>query len=247
MKPVNSRITLLVICLLSINAALAQKTQAKSGDSDTTIKRLSMLLNQSGKDYRVKIRITSRSKTDEHSVVYLKATRDADPQGDKLQFEISGKNTGSQQMCLKCSPEGTVSICDPHPGASIPALDAAFPGSILPWEEVLVGTCGNWVVEKNQALSTTGDQPLQDYQVRLVSAAFTHSWSNTLVTMDVDSKEPLYFDRVDSKGVVLRRIRVLEIGTTGSWRGIRRAVVEIPEGRVLMEVVSFRKGLGKSR
>jgi len=244
---VNLRAALLVTVLLSVNLMLAQNIYAKSGDSEKTIKRLTTLLNRSGKDYRVNIRITSRGKNDEHSVVYLMATRDADPAGDILQLRISGDNTPSQSICLKCLPKGGVSSCDDQPDVSFPELHAVFPGSILPWEEVLVGACGDWVVENYLTESTTGHQPHQDYQVRLENAAFTHGWSNTLVTMDTDSKDPLYFDRVDDQGTVLRRIRVLEIGATGSWRGIRRAIIELPEGRVLMEVVSFRKGVGKSR
>ncbi len=247
MMALKLRALLCVITLLSASLVSARQPPAKSDEGgDTTIKRLTTLLNRSGKDYRVKIRITSRSNNGDRNIVYLNATRDADPEGDTLQFKIKGDDTSLQTLCLQCLSTGGVSNCGSGSDALIPEPEMLFPGSILPWEEILVGACGTWVVEKSPLVATTKQLPRQDYQVRLANAAFENSWVSTLVTLDTDSGDPVYFDRIDHHGMILRRIKVLEIGRTGSWRGIRRAIIEIPDGRVLMEVVGFRKGAGKS-
>jgi len=212
---------------------------------DDTVKRLNKLINRSGKDYRVKIRITSQGKEGNHSVVYLTATRDADPQGDWLQFHLEGDNTVSQEFCLKCQPEGGVTSCDQDPLLPMQMLGSSLSGSILPWEEILVGSCGTWMVTKDPIASKSGDEPKPVYVVQITNAAFDPGWVTTKVFMDSSSKDPLYFDRINSEGQLMRRIRVLEIGRVGSWRGIRQAIIETDEGRVLMEIVSFKKGTGK--
>ena len=246
MMAFKPRSPLLVFALFFVSLALVPQLHAERDTDATTVARLAALINPSGKDYQVKIRITSRNVEDERSVVYLVATRDSDPGGDKLLFEINGDNATPKRVCLVCLPAGNVESCSPDAAVSLPEPETRLPGSILPWEEFLAGACGSWVVEEVPADSISPHLPQGDYRVRLVNAAFAHSWANTLVTMDADSRDPVYFDRVDPEGVIMRRIRVLNIGAMGNWRGLRRAIVDLPgEGRVLMEVVDFRKGAGE--
>lgn len=234
------------LALITLDPILAQQTDTKPAKEIKTIKRLTTLLNRPKKDYRVKVRITSRSNNGDHDVVYLWASRDADPQGDVEHFKITGDEIETQELCLKCLPNGGIANCATESKSIIPDSKTVFPGSILPWEEALVGICGDWVIEKNPLFSPT-NQATAEYQVSLSNAGLKTSWVNTLITMDEKSKNPLYFERINPLGDVFRKIKVLEIGSTGSWRGIRRAIIELPEGKVLMEVVRFRKGLKSQR
>ncbi len=245
MTLISFRTVLVFVLLCSLNLILSPQLYAGTREGDKIIKRLNKLLNRSGKDYRVKIRITSQGKEGNHSAVYLSATRDADPQGDWLLFHLAGDNTATQEFCLKCQPDGGVTSCDQGSLVPMNMLGSTLAGSILPWEEILVGSCGSWLVKTDPNGSNSDDERNASYVVQITNAAFDPGWVTTKIIMDSSSKDPLYFDRIDSQGKLMRRIKVLEIGGAGSWRGIQRAIIEVDEGRVLMEIVDFQKGAGQ--
>ncbi len=243
---IRNRLRTFLVCVLlwSLNMIFLPQLYAGTREDGKTIKRLNKLLNRSGKDYRVRIRITSKGNEGDHSAVYLSVTRDADPRGDWLLFHLAGDNTVTQEFCLKCQPDGGVTSCDKGSLVPMHMLGSNLSGSILPWEEVLVGSCGSWLVKTDPIASSSDDERKPNYVVQITNAAFDPGWVTTKIIMDSSSKDPLYFDRIDSQGKSIRRIKVIEIGGVGSWRGIQRAIIEMDEGRVLMEIVDFQKGAG---
>ena len=245
MISISFRTFVAFVLLCSLGLILPPQLCAGTRDGDKTIRRLNKLINRSGKDYRVKIRITSQDKEGNHSAVYLSATRDADPQGDWLLFHLEGDTSVTQEFCLKCQPDGGVTSCDQGSLVPMKMLGSTLAGSILPWEEILVGSCGSWLVEMDPVDPDSDDGRKPSYVVQITNAAFDPGWVTTKIIMDSSSKDPLYFDRIDSQGILMRRIKVLEIGGTGSWRGIQRAIIEMNGGRVLMEIVDFQKGSGQ--
>jgi len=242
MKTQNFR--LLCVLLWLLNMIFVPLLHAGTQKTDDTIKRLTKLINRSGKDYRVEIRITSQSKEGDRSVVYLTVTRDADRRGDWLQFLLEGDTTEALQFCLKCLPDGGVAGCNQDSLLPMQTPGSTLPGSMLPWEEILVGSCGTWLVEADPIGSKSGAENTPGYTVNITNAAFDPGWATTRITMDSKSKDPLYFDRINSEGQLIRRIKVLEIGRVGSWRGIRQAIIETDQGRILMEIIGFHKGTG---
>jgi len=241
----TSQPRLFFVLLWSFTMIFLPQLHASSQKNEDTIKRLTKLINRSGRDYRVDIRITSQGNDGGHSVAHLTATRDADPRGDWLQFHLEGDTTKTLEFCLHCLPEGGVTNCNPDSPPPMQMLGSTLPGSSLPWEEILVGSCGTWVVEAVPTASESGHQDTFGYTVTISNAAFNPGWITTKITMDSKSKDPLFFDRIDSEGRLVRRIRVLEIGRVGGWRGIRQAIIESDDGRVLMEITGFKKGTGQ--
>ncbi|MES9940863.1 MAG: hypothetical protein ABW104_02670 [Candidatus Thiodiazotropha sp. 6PLUC2] len=213
-----------------------------SEDTTETIQHLENLLNRSGKDYQVKIRITSHTQNGEHLVVILQSTRDAEPTGDRLLFRLAGENIPAYNSCLQCSAGGETSACENNSGEFITEPGTHLPGSILPWEEILVGACADWRVGPIDNSILSEQYPQATYSVEPVTDNFDASWRSTLIVVDKITGNPDLFLRIDKNNHQLRKIKVVEIGRIGSWTGIRSAIITTQHGRILMEIIGFSMG-----
>lgn len=197
--------------------------------------RLQRLLQRSGQDYRVDIRITSRSVQGDPSVAHLTATRETNPRGDRLTFSLQSDDT-RRRYCLDCAQGNDVAPCDGAKSTASGTPDGMLPGTLLPWEELIVGACGTWQVSEQTTGGTRDPSSPISFDVRLPHPPDRLSWRKTVARVDPLSGLPTRFDRLDADGRLVRSVRVLEVGRIANWEGIRRAVIELPEGKVLMEV-----------
>lgn len=233
----------LVLGLLWCGLAQTEPIAGRAAEPiPATATRLQRLLRRTGQDYEVDIRITSRgSDQGSPSGVRLIASRKASPTGDRLRFRLE-EGEGSHRYCLDCTRAGRARPCPGSPEERIPPGSEPLAGTLLPWEELLVGACGTWEVTALPNPPGSGSGLPPRYEVRLSPSPVGLSWARTLAEVDPASGKPIRFDRLDRSGRVVRSVKVLEVGAVADWEGIRRALVELPDGKVLMEIRGVRLG-----
>ncbi len=105
----------------------------------------------------------------------------------------------------------------------------------------MLGACGQWALTAVPGADTLGDTgPAYRLQYRPLTSGLPGS--EALLYLKPGSDTPSWIERLDLHGDPLRTLRILETGTLGDHVGIRRALIERPSGRILLEVRSAQIG-----
>lgn len=237
------RTTCLLLALVWVTAPASEPTSHNGGLASSVLaKRLKQYLSGPDDDYRLGVRITSRWNNGRRSVVRLSVQHRQLRNGTSFQYRV--KFAGNvRDYCLACGNAKRQSTCKGKSISNIPSLNQRLPETLLPWSELVLGVCGDWKI-RTPKTSNGADPSTKMFEILPAGADHNHqnAWTRTMAYLDRTSGRPLRFERLDTQGKKVSTVRILETARFGGKLGVRRASMEFPEGKVLLEVRSAQLG-----
>ncbi len=198
---------------------------------------LEQFLSGPDEPYRAELRITSRPRQGDGSVSRLVVQRS--DTGDVRQIEYRLTTNGvTRHWCLRCAAAAGLRDCPMAPQARSIDLARDLPDTLLPWEELVLGACGGWTITPLPSAPTAA---APSYQVDFRSLGPEQGSRSALIAVDA-SGVPSSIEHRNADGERLRTIRLLETGTHAGFTGARRALIDRPDGQVLLELRNIQIG-----